>query len=428
MLLEFNFIVRVLYSGLAIYLVFLIAALLLQERRFSIKKTAVLWGLAGIVIILDLYFCFGLLPEELKLPVSMIIGIVYLSATFIYVSADGFWKKCYLLEMYYCICCISWTIGLYLYYLIWPDSPIAVENFVRCIMHFVITLPPILAYRKYGRSIIRRVSGFHHKSWMALSAFSMMYLCIFVVLMSKIKADRHIDMEPLGFFIASICTFAVGNVLSFTNIFHMRKESRVDLMKQQVDYLTMQMESSRSAEEQVHRLYHDKRHHDEFIAALAKAGDTDGILRYLQQERQETEQHSVLYCPNRTVNSILVSYAAKAESSGVLFSAEADTGREVAVADVDFVAILANLLENALHGCIEIGGSGPIRARLRMVGRRVVIAVSNPCASGFRIENGLPVARGIGIDSIISTAKRYHGEVNYTIKDGICTACVTLNI
>ncbi len=421
------FFVHSLFVGLAVDMIFILAAVLLQERRFSLKKTIVLWSLFGILLPLDFYLCVGLLPESVELAMVLLIGFPLHIVIFFYASADSFWKKCYLIGSFYCLSSISWAAGFYICYLFPSYNTPPMEYVIRVFVYCVITLPILFAYRRYGRPLILRVSGFHKQSWMALSGFSIMYFLIFAVLLVRVRMDRGIDEKTLTFFIASICTFAVGNVLSFTNIFHMRKESRVDLMKQQVDYLTMQMESSRSAEEQVHRLYHDKRHHDEFIAALAKAGDTDGILRYLQQERQETEHHSVLYCPNRTVNSILVSYAAKAKSSGVLFSAEADTGREVAVADVDFVAILANMLENALHGCIEIGGSGPIRARLRMVGRRVVIAVSNPCASGFRIENGLPVARGIGIDSIISTAKRYQGEVNYTIKDGICTVCATLN-
>lgn len=390
------------------------------------KKTAVLWSMAGVVTLLNLYFCFGLLPEALKLPVSMVIGIVSLSATFIYVSADGFWKKCYLLEMYYCICCIAWTTGLYLYYLIWPDSTAAVENFVRCIMHFVMTVPPILAYHKYGRPLIRKVSGFHNRSWMTLSIFSMMYLCIFILTMSRTKMNRGIDMETLIFFCINVCTFIVGNMLSVSNIFHMRKDARIDLMKQQVDYLTEQVGASRTAEEHVHRLYHDKRHHDEFIASLANAGDTDGILSYLHQEKQVCENHFRVYCPNMTVNSILTSYANKAETSGVLFFAKADTGNAIPIADVDLVAILSNILENALHSCIALGGSGPINARLHMVGKAMVIIVSNPCDSGFKIEDGLPVSRGIGIDSIISTSNRYHGEVNYSLKDLVCTVCVIL--
>ena len=109
------------------------------------------------------------------------------------------------------------------------------------------------------------------------------------------------------------------------------------------------------------------------------------------------------------------------------YTAQADTPAQSGVADVDFVAILANLLENALNACIAQKNSGPIKVHIRNVGNKPVIAVSNPCSTDLKLENGLPTARGIGIDSIISSSVRYQGDINYKIQEGICTACVILN-
>ncbi len=427
MMLSPSFILHSIFVGLAVDAVFILAAVLLQERRFSAKKTVVLWILFGILLPLDFYFCIGFLPEQIKMPMVLLIGFPLHTVIFFYISADGFWKKCYLICSFYCISSISWSVGFYLCYLLPAFNTPPISYAIRVVVYCVITLPILFAYHRYVRPLILRVSGFHKQSWMTLSLFSIMYFLIFAFLMARISMDHGIDKKTLAFFIISVCTFAAGNALSINNIFHMRKEARSNLMRQQMEYLSDQVESARKSEEYVQRFYHDKRHHDEFIASLARAGDTEGILSYLKQERLDSERQQLAFCPNRTVNSILVSYAGKAESEGILFSAKADTGHHMPIADVDLVAILANLLENALHACMNIGSSGPLDARVRMVGRTMVIVVSNPCDDGFRIENGLPVSRGIGIDSIISTAKRYHGEINYSIKNGICTVCVTLN-
>ena len=56
-----------------------------------------------------------------------------------------------------------------------------------------------------------------------------------------------------------------------------------------------------------------------------------------------------------------------------------------------------------------------------------MIAVSNPCPDGLKLENGLPAERSVGIDSIVSAAERYQGEVHYKVEAGVCTACVILN-
>ena len=60
------------------------------------------------------------------------------------------------------------------------------------------------------------------------------------------------------------------------------------------------------------------------------------------------------------VNGILSSYARKAKEAGVEYTAQADTPVQSPIADVDFVAILANLLENALNACVKINSPGPI--------------------------------------------------------------------
>ena len=185
------------------------------------------------------------------------------------------------------------------------------------------------------------------------------------------------------------------------------------------------METVSRAERESRRIRHDKRHHDACIAAMARAGDTDGILRYLEQEQEAVESFPA-WCPHAMVNELLRSYAEKAKAAGVAFTAQADTPAQSDVADVDFVAILANLLENALNACTAAHSAGPIRVHIRNVGKKTVLAVSNPCVN-LKLENGLPAERSIGIDSIVSAAERYQGEVHYKVEAGVCTACVILN-
>ena len=234
------------------------------------------------------------------------------------------------------------------------------------------------------------------------------------------------EIETLFVFCIAVATFAAVTVLSISNIVHMRKEAQEALVKQKVEYLASYVETVSRAEQESRRIRHDKRHHDACIAAMARAGDTEGILHYLEQG-EETIESFPAWCPNRMVNELLRSYADKAQAVGVAFAAQADTPEQSGISDVDFVAILANLMENALNACVGMGSGGPIRVHVRDIGRKTVIAVSNPCPDGLKLENGLPAARGIGIDSIASAAAHYQGEVHYKVENGVCTACVILN-
>lgn len=425
-MLEPNYIVIVLYVSFLLFAVHLTTAFLMQERKYSLKKTALLWGVTGIEFVLDIYFCYALLPGPLQLPIAVIIGFFIYSLTFIYVSADGFWKKCYMLITYECVGVILWSAGLYLCYLFLPDSSDNVRLFIRSLVHIVISLPLLSAYRKHLRPLMREVSGFEKQNWRKLSFVSAMYFCVLAIIMSKIKIENQINTETLFVFLSVVCTFIAVSVLSVSNIYHMRKEAKGELVKQNVEYLMSYVENASKAEQESRRIRHDKRHHDECIAAMAREGDTEGILRYLGQEAEKTESFPA-WCPNIMVNGILSSYSRKSKEAGVEYTAQADTPAKSPIADVDFVAILANLLENALNACIKINSPGPIQTYIKNINEKMVIAVSNPCDDSLKLENDLPVARSIGIDSIIFSAARYQGEVRYKIQDGICTACVILH-
>lgn len=61
---------------------------------------------------------------------------------------------------------------------------------------------------------------------------------------------------------------------------------------------------------------------------------------------------------------------------------------------MDFIAILSNILENALNGCKECGSHGEIHVDIHTVSNKTVIVCSNPCKADLVIENGMLRKRG----------------------------------
>lgn len=108
-------------------------------------------------------------------------------------------------------------------------------------------------------------------------------------------------------------------------------------------------------------------------------------------------------------------------------SASADTQQESSIADMDFVAILSNILENALNGCRECGSHGEIHVDIHTVSNKTVIVCRNPCKPGLAIENGMLLTRGTGIDSMVLAARKYGGNIRYTLENNVLTVCVILN-
>ena len=414
------------FVSLVFFATHLTAGLLLQERKYPVKKTALLWVSAGVFLFLDCCFSFLFLSKPWRMPIALTLSYLYFWGIFMYASADGFWKKCYLWITYGCVFCVSLSISFLGCYALVPNGSDTFVYFMRGVIYGGICLVISFAYYKYGRPVIREISGFRTKNWISLSIVSVIYFSAFVTLLSKISADNGINSNTLLLFSLLVCSFAMASILIISNIYQMRKEARDELVRQNVEYLMSYMENARKTEQENRRIRHDLRHHDERIAAMAQEGNTEGILAYLGQNKEASESFPA-WCPNVTVNGVLSSYAGKAKEAGVEYIVQADTPAQSPVADVDLVAILANLLENALNACVARKSSGPIEAHIRNVGNKTVIAVSNPCGPELKLEDGLPAARGIGIDSVVSSSARYQGEINYQVEDGVCTACVILN-
>ena len=173
---------------------------------------------------------------------------------------------------------------------------------------------------------------------------------------------------------------------------------------------------------------HDFRHHNQNIASMLNKGEIREALSYLEEYNDSLSAPKLNdFCPNITVNAILNSFCTKSQKNGIPFSVNADTPENTAISDMDFVAVLSNLLENAVNGCIECKSNGEINVNIRTVADKTVIVCSNPCKSDISIENNMIKNRGIGIASMLSAIRKYDGNIKYSLDNGILTVCVILN-
>ena len=213
----------------------------------------------------------------------------------------------------------------------------------------------------------------------------------------------------------------------FGMIRYMIKESRMELIEENMKYLQLQLKAAKENELFAKTIRHDFRHHNQNIAAMLQKGETNEALHYIEQYNESLDAAKPKeFCSNVTVNAILSGFYTKAQNAGICVSVEADTQEETAVSDMDFVAILSNLLENAVNGCRECGARGEITVNIRTVSDKTVIVCSNPCKPGLVIENSMIKQKGIGMESMLTAAKKYNGDVSYRLENGILTLCVIL--
>lgn len=125
------------------------------------------------------------------------------------------------------------------------------------------------------------------------------------------------------------------------------------------------------------------RHHLETIVEYAKSGDNSAILSYIREYSTEVSEAAVRqYSINKTINSIPSAYAGKTEKSSIAFGVKCNAPAKLAVRDIDLIALLGNL----------------------------------------------PTGKSIGISSILSVCRKYDGNLDYKIENGICSVCAVLNL
>ena len=105
---------------------------------------------------------------------------------------------------------------------------------------------------------------------------------------------------------------------------------------------------------------------------------------------------------------------------------------DIPIRDIDWVAILANMFENAIHGCVNSGKmQQEIDIYIAKRGSKIVIQCTNTCADDIRFQKGIPKSRsgeGIGTASIMKTASRYNGGTDFAMEDGRFVTRILLNL
>lgn len=126
---------------------------------------------------------------------------------------------------------------------------------------------------------------------------------------------------------------------------------------------------------------------------------------------------------NVIVNAILNTKYQEADAKGIVFVFRVNDLSQIRIKDEDVVAILSNLLNNAIEACEKCDDKKVIKLKFVNEDEMIIIAVKNTFSHPICYENGeiksSKISRaeehGIGIKNIIKTIEKYNGS--YIIED-----------
>ncbi len=405
--------------------------LLLDRPRFSMKKTVWCYGIYWVLLITGFSIWYAL-DQEGFVRASGMMAIPAVGIFCAAMSGDGIYLSLYKISFSFFLMSICVIIGVDTSRL-WFEGSMWADILIRLVVFGVILCFVAGKFRRFFRDNLDYLRA-------EMDLFSVVALVVSIMmatLSAYFPADhafsiRSIIRISVAMFMAGVVQFVI-----FYLYLHLGKEHSYQLEKEQLEmneqFLRLQLDLADESEAQAARIRHDFRHHCLLMREYVQKEDMDMLLAYMDQYLEDVgDTGQVQVCANRAVNSILSAYTRLARSRGICVEMEVKAAENLAVRDIDLVAILANVLENAIHGCLDSGVLRPkIIVSIAQKSHKIVIQCRNTCApdARFSLEQAESSdGHGLGVPSIMKTAARYDGETDFAVNNGMFVAKILLNL
>ena len=302
------------------------------------------------------------------------------------------------------------------------------HDFLKCIAAVgLITLMQVLLYAVLLPSF-RKVSPYIRTGW---GKFYAVILGFFILIVAQADAPVMSPMtdKQAVVFLLTIAAFCITYVSVFSSMKNMMELTREKQKHTHAQLLLSQVQSQAKEAELVRRNRHDMRHHYQMLLYYAKRQELAKLTHYLEHQAEQIEAITTdRFCENETVNNILKVYHQKASKQNITMEIRAAAKPNLSANDPDLVAIIANILENAIHGAAQSGSNAPfVRVNIKHRAQRFVVSCDNSCAPSLNFEEIPDHMKGIGIQSITATADRYGGSCLFSAKDKVFHCMVVMD-
>lgn len=284
----------------------------------------------------------------------------------------------------------------------------------------------IFAEYKFLRNKFLRLSYLPDKSWRTLTFVPIGFTMLLFLIGTY---PQHYSKSPS----AIIYLYAVTAImlLVYVIIFHslisqynlQLSEYNNSILTAQSESFQKQLETINATEEQIKILRHNMRYNVIVVSDMLAAGSSLDALEYLRSVGAKLDDvKKASYCSEPTANAILTYYIERAKSKGVKADVHFAMPENIRVDTIDFTAVVANALENAVNACTKAPESKR-KLRIRTTeNKQYIMEIANNYMGDISFdEEGLPVSaengHGIGTRSIAAFAKKNNAVLDYDVTE-----------
>lgn len=186
-------------------------------------------------------------------------------------------------------------------------------------------------------------------------------------------------------------------------------------------------------------IIHNTKNYLVTISNLARTQDYEAIIKLINEIGEEMNQgRTCFFCHHRIMNAILNEKKHAAGQKQIQFDVEIDPKIKVDhISDADLVAMLGNLLDNAIRAAASHTGERYVlfRAYTKETGGYCLIKITNAFSGQIIKENDTflstkktPGIHGVGLKSVSRMAEKYGGYLVCNVKDNVFEASLLLPV
>lgn len=236
------------------------------------------------------------------------------------------------------------------------------------------------------------------------------------------------NVSDLVYALSLICVVSLNFLLiylydSISKLFD--KKIETEMAKQETKYYYKQAELIQNNSQEIKQLRHDMKNYTIALSALIKNNENEKALKYISSVSGILEPTKI-YCNTGilSVDSIVNYKFTRAEEIGISVDSKITIPNNLNLNSNDLVAILGNLLDNAIEASSKAENKY-IKFRASYDRGTVLIVLTNSYNGELNFEGQSykttkednKAIHGIGLKSIKSAVQKYNGEIKVTHTD-----------
>ena len=269
-----------------------------------------------------------------------------------------------------------------------------------------------------------------------LSIFLIPCSSVYLIFSMIVNNFNHFDKVQLVICISAILLI---NVVAFylydTIVRYYNERMETELVKQEKLYYLKQFEYLKDNVEEVKAFRHDLRNHLGVLYAMVDTQPEEAKKYITEMNGSMTAGNLYARTGNIIIDSIVNTKLAKAKENNVEIITNFTVPSEVAVESSDLVAVLGNMLDNALNASLKLKEGRKIEVQIRFERGMLRIDISNAFDGNLKYENNhlVTTARrkdghGYGIRNIENAVRKYRGCYEVSCSESIFCASAIMYV